>query len=382
MPLETKTFDQFVQDLATSWAAALNLTPSLKPGDPALAIFESATTQLQVIQSGLELVAAFARLSTSSGPDVDSFVEQFGFSRLGAQKATGIVVFGMRTGAPSRIVVPVGTVVETGAGDIQYVVVKDTSLFNWSEVDNAYVLPPGVPSMGAAVEAVEAGAASNVAARQLTKFTSSTAGPDEVANVDPITNGLDSESDDDCRSRFVEWVNSRHLGTPGAMRAAVRGLRAGTKCVVIENQDHNGNQRLGFALVVVDDGSGSPPQSLLDQATVVIDAVRPASIETRVIGPTVVDVEINLNVKVNNVDYLEADVTAAVQDAVVAYVDELEIGDTLYLSRLYEVALDAHEGVIAVEPNSVTVDEVEEDKEVLVTEVIQTVHEDVIVGVY
>src|SRR6185369_15863694 len=106
----------------------------------------------------------------------------------------------------------------------------------------------------------------------------------------------------------------------------------------------------GYVLVIMDDGTGNPPGELIAKAQVAVDRVRPAGVEVRVVGPTIVEVTVAMTIKVSP-DFETADVQSAVRSQIINYVNSLKMGETLYLSSLSQEALKV-EGVIAVRPNS------------------------------
>ena len=101
MPLITDTFDQFVANWVTSWAANMAVQPNLPVGDPALAVAEADAAQAVALQYIASQVVIFARASTATGVDLDSWMADFAFPRLPAVYATGVVQF--QSLAPSNM---------------------------------------------------------------------------------------------------------------------------------------------------------------------------------------------------------------------------------------------------------------------------------------
>lgn len=371
MPLNTKTHSELVTDQVAGWAAALKISPSLKPGDPARAIFETNATQQQAIQATIVAVFAFSRAATCNGADLDSFYNEFGFYRLPGEPASGEVTFSLNEVHDEEVIVPVGTIVQTVAGDILFEVVKDTGMAAWDPSRSAYVIPPDQLQINVRVVSTATGADQNVLANQLTVFTSSVSGPDKVTNLQPFTNGTDQEEDADYRVRFIPWINSRRLGTVDALISAVLELKTKVTVAVIENYDINGTPVKGLVTVIVDDGTGDPPQSLIDEAQAACEKVRAAGIQVRVYGPTKVMAVIGLTLTIDP-DFDDDEVKAAVKAAVINYVNTLKMGETLYLSSIIPV-VKAVEGVISIRPSSLVINSIEDDLEVESVEVIKTV---------
>src|SRR5260364_169397 len=75
-------------------------------------------------------VGSILRAATSTGADLDSWVEDYGLSRLPAVAATGYVTFSRFTPTQPALI-PVGAKVQTANGVQHYAVVKDTDHPAW-----------------------------------------------------------------------------------------------------------------------------------------------------------------------------------------------------------------------------------------------------------
>lgn len=126
------------------------------------------------------------------------------------------------------------------------------------------------------------------------------------------------------------------------MLAAVAGVRQGLLVLVQEN-----TPTVGQFVVVVDDGSGSPPAALLAAAWAAVDAVRPIGSVFTVRAPGLVPVAVSIGLTVT----AEADraaVAAGVSAAVTAMVRGLSIGAVLPVTRVAAVAYGASASVVNV----------------------------------
>src|SRR5882724_369590 len=127
--IQFKTLNQLVQlqlDFITA-NAPVALTKPLGPFITAVC-FATGLVAL-VLQRLVQLALVAARLSTATGTDVDSFVADFGVTRLAGNVASGPVTFSRFTPAPSTIVVPVGSIVQTSTSPaIQYQVVEPLAI--------------------------------------------------------------------------------------------------------------------------------------------------------------------------------------------------------------------------------------------------------------
>lgn len=362
MPLTTKSFDQLVSDLCNAWAAEISLSPALVAGDPVLAIMSAVGSQGLFLQFLVNLVYKFSRASTAEGTDLDSFMADFGFLRLAATNASGRVTLTTKVAKATNVLISVGKTVQVTGGAIKFDIVEDASLPAWSAEQNAYVLPAGTLSIDVAIKAQVAGSGSNVQATQINQIANAITGIDLVNNQQPFTNGLDAESDRDFRNRFILWINSLSKATKAAILSTVLNVQQGLNISLLENTDTAGNARNGFFTVVVDDGSGATPAPLLTSIFNAVDEVRGFTIQHGVLAAALVLVTIQLNIKVA-AGANAAATQQAVQTAILAYVNSLKIGETLYLHKVTQVAIDASPNVLSVQPNSQLIDALEADKQ-------------------
>lgn len=378
--LPQKTFQQLVADMVTAWSNQIGVVPTLNTGDALLAIFQSVSSQLDYLQSQVTLVNAVARAQTSSGADLDTWMAQFQFFREPATFAEGPVTFTKLVPATSQILIPAGTIVQTTGGAIQYVVIADTAQPTWSATYNAYVLAIGQSSLVASVQASVAGSGSNVSVGQLNQIASSLPGIDQVNNGAPISNGIDAQSDDAFRTAFISYLGSLAQGTYQAILTAAQSVQQGLQVDPIENIKPNGDAQLGAFTVFVDNGTGSPPSPLLDLIFTAVNAVRAFTVQPYVSGPGVVTGVIDLNVRLAS-GANSGVVTAAVQNAIIAYVNSLAIGGTLFISSLEGVALTTS-GVTAVQPDNTTINSAQADLIPTDIQAIRTASIHVSVGTY
>lgn len=293
----------------------------------------------------LQLLAA-TRASTAADADLDSWMADFGVSRLAAVAATGSVTFSRYT-PTNQTTIPVGTMVQTGDGTEVFAVTADTTNPAFNAGLNAYVVPAATASLTVPVQAQTPGAGGNVSASTITLLSQAVPGIDTVTNAAAFTNGLDQESDSALRVRFVNFINSLSKATKAAIGAAVLNVQQGLSYSITENFDYSGAANTGYFYVVVDDGSGSPSTNLLNSVSNAIDAVRPVGTAFAVFGPSVVTATVAMTIT-TDVGYTHSAVVSDVQAAIAAYINGLGIGATLRYTRLAQLAYDASPGVINV----------------------------------
>jgi len=148
------------------------------------------------------------------------------------------------------------------------------------------------------------------------------------------------------RTRFQEFLDTRSRATRRAIGYAVANVQQGLHYVVAENVDAAGNLHVGNFVVTVDDGSGAPSASLLASVGLAVEAVRPVGSTYSVQPPVVIEVDISVVIAIAP-DATQANITAAVGQAILSYVNALPIGAALPLSRIAQIAHDADPAVIS-----------------------------------
>lgn len=352
----------FLNTWVTTWAAQIGVTQNLQPGKATLAIAECTVSQVTVLQFLAGAVAAFSRAQTSTGADLDSFMAQFGFTREPAGAGIGTVVFSTAVPATQQIVIPVDTIVQTPGGQIQYKVIADNSNPSFNAGLNGYVIPIGQSSANVTVQATQAGTAFNVQNGQLTQILNTIFGISSVTNPSAIIDGTNIESDAAFRKRFVDWLNSLAKGTYQALLLALEDVAGLTKVALYENVKAIGSPPTSFIypntphqyppmgniVAIVSDGSNSPPGSLIQAAWNAVNVTRAFGIMFQVLPPQIVNLNINVAVRINgNAD--QATVYTNIQNAIIAYVQALPIGQTVSGAQLTSIALGADPAVLNVQ---------------------------------
>ena len=380
MALPSKTQAEFVSAIVANWATSLGFQPTLQDGDSLLALMQSIAAQLVFLQAQVQLVNALARAQTSTGADLDSFYAQFGFTRLPGQMAEGPVVFSNPAAASSQILIPVGTVEQTIGGAIQYQAIADTNQPTFNPTLNAYVLQVGQTSLTATAQALVSGSASNVAANQLAQIATPLPGINTVTNTEPIDNGADAESDTAFRARFVLFINSQSAATFAAISSAIQGVGQGIEYQLEENVDINGNPNPGEFVASIDNGTGSPPASLIAAVFAAVEAKRGFTIMPEVIPVATSTVTVGLAIRAA-AGYTLVAVQGAVANAVVAAINVLGIGAALSADIVVQAALSVA-GCASVQLSSVLLNGENADLPAVVFEAYRSNINAVAVGTY
>ncbi len=340
MQLRLQDFPALVAGAAASVQAASRTLLDLSVGSVLRAILEAHASVALWLQWLILQVQSMTRAATSEGADLDSWMADFAFARLPVVAAQGQVRFA-RFATTEAALVPVGTLVRTADAQQGFVVREDAGHPAWSAAQGGYVLGAGVGSVVVPVRAEAAGSAGNVLAGSISLIADALAGVDTVANDWPLLGGLDAESDAALRLRFRDYLASLSRATPVAVGHAVASLQQGVRWSIAEEIG------TGAFVVTVDDGSGAPPGALVDAAALAIEAVRPVGTSFSVRAPTVAAVTVSMTVAVAP-GAVAVEVQASVQQAVVAHLAGLGIGEVLPWSRLAQIAYGASHSMVNV----------------------------------
>lgn len=352
----TKTFAQIVSDFSAA-AQAQSATPlDFETGSVFLALAEATAGNADWLQKLFLFALIVERLATSQGSWVDTFTADFmpvvagtQSPRLPAAPASGQVTFSSNAFQSQRII-PVGALVATFDGSQVYKINADTtnSAYNATIIPGGgFVIPVGQQTLNVTATALTAGTAANVNANTITLIRSPIVGVDTVTNPAPLTTGMDQESDAALKVRFALFIASLSKATEGAIGFAITSIQQGLQYAIHESVDPNGATDYGSVVVYVDDGSGFPSATLVQEASTAVSAVRAAGTRPQVLGATALDVNITMTIKVA-VGYNVQTVTGSVSNAVGSFVNNTGLEKTLVWSELIHVAYNASPGVVNV----------------------------------
>ena len=132
-------------------------------GSVVRAIFEANASVALWIQWLILQVLQTTRASTSTGADLNSWMLDFGLSRLPAVPSTGIVTFS-RFVPNLTATIPVDSIVKTADGSLSFSVTEDDTFQFGNRASSGYVIPSGVASADLPVVCVTYGSIGNVLA--------------------------------------------------------------------------------------------------------------------------------------------------------------------------------------------------------------------------
>lgn len=338
MILNTQSFTTLVQNQAAAIQTKTAALVDFTVGSILRAVIEATSSVVLWLQGLILQVMALTRAATSNGLDLDSWMADWNFYRLGANGATGYETFSRFT-PTLQAVVPVGALVQSADGTQVFTVILDTTNANYNAALNGYVIAPGVTSVACLVQAAVASTQSNVLANTLTVLKTPIAGVDYVNNAGNFSGGSSPETDAAFRARFWLYIAALRGATKGAVAYAVAAMQVGLAYTLTENMTYGGVAQLGFFYVVVDDGTGSPPSSLVTNAYTAIDAIRPLTSTFATFAPTIVTANVSMTLT-TAAGFNHTTLTGVVGAAITVYINSNGLGNSLPYFRLAQIAMD------------------------------------------
>jgi uncharacterized phage protein gp47/JayE len=346
MNLPTRDFTDIVRDMSAAITASAGRLIDISVGSVLRAIIESNAAIVLWVQWLVLLTLQTTRAATSTAADLDSWMADFSLTRLPAMTASGVATFSRFSGiAPAYV--PIGTVIKTQDGSISFAITVDPSNPAWQPTLNAYYLAPGVMSINLPIVALIAGLLGNVLSNTITILASAVAGIDVINNLAATSGGEDPEIDAAFRVRFANFFAARSRATLDAVGYAISLVGPDLRYVIQENINAAGNFCSGNMLIVVDDGSGSLSQALLNSLSLAIEAVRPIGTTFSIQPPQIIYVQISLSVLLPTGLPITT-IQNQLQSAVETYVNNLPIGGTLSLTRISQLVYSTEPQVINV----------------------------------
>jgi phage-related baseplate assembly protein len=346
MNLPIRNFTDIVRDMSAGVTASAGRLIDISIGSVLRAIIEANAAVVLWIQWLVLLTLQTTRAATSSGSDLDSWMADFSLSRLPAASASGTATFSRFSGG-ATIFVATRTVIKTQDGSVSFAVTADPSNPAWQPILNAYCLAPGVMSLDLPITALISGQSGNVLASTVTVLASPVSGIDTINNAAPTSGGEDPESDPALRTRFANFFAARSRATLDAVGYAISLVGSDLGYVILENADATGNHRLGNMLIVVDDGTGSLTNTLLNSLALSIESVRPLGTTFSIQPPQIMPVLVVLSAQLPTT--LSATVTQnLLRTAIETYIINVPIGGTLSLTRISQLAYQTEPRIINI----------------------------------
>ena len=329
MQLSLQNFSTLVDSMASTVQGACSSLIDLTVGSVLRAILEASASVALWLQYLVLQVLTMTRLATSIGGDADSWVQDFGMTRLPATYASGSVMLSSFNPATQSATINDGATVRTSDGSQTFVV-----------VNGPYTRPAGTASVAVQVRATVPGTAGNVQSGVVNVLGTAISGIDTVSNPNAFTGGQPAETDAALRLRFVTYINTRAQATEQALVYAITSVQQNLTYSIQENVTAYGSPMPGHVHIIVDDGTGRPAAGLLAAVSAAVDGIRPIGTSISVVGPALLTVGISLTLTVDaSVDGQM--VRSNVNTALASYVNGLGVGQALRISRIPGLCYDA-----------------------------------------
>lgn len=347
MSVPSLSLSDFQSLFFTQYSAVAETPANTNEGSTVWALGNAVALLALNVQQELAYVQQLARLGTSvssdpdtNSPNVDTFVEPFGVSRIEATYASGAVTLTAPSPATAQILIPVGGLVATDAG-LTFAVIPDTTNNAYNATLGGYVMPVGSTSVNVSVQCSIAGSIGDVQPGQISSLANTVNSPPitgiaTVNNASAFTNGEGEESDTSLQARFQAQMSTGNVGTPNALVAAALAVAPGTAngAPGLTYSEGDGLNSSGTAtssvvsMYVNYAGTGTaPPGALVSQVTAAIRAKAAAGIVATAYAPTVIPVNsiatIHMPTNVNSIQVL-----TACQQAYASFINNLGLNPT------------------------------------------------------
>jgi uncharacterized phage protein gp47/JayE len=332
--LSLLNFAQLMSNMAAAVQGSASSLINLAVGSTLRALLEAFASVAMWLQWLIWLVLQQTRAATSTGTALDTWMADYGVTRLAGTQATGYVTVSRFTATTSALV-NVGATFITADGTQTFAVVANTMAAYWN--GSGYLIPAGTGSASIPVQAVNYGTGGNVNANTITQLGEAIPGIDTVNNTMPFTTGSPAETDAALRTRFQLYINTLSRATLQAIEYCLQNTPGVTGYVIVQNADQNGTYDPGSFYCVVDDGTGAPSSALITAALTSVSVYAGCGIRYSVVGPTIVTATISMAITVSSGATL-ATVESQVAASITSYVNTLSIGSPLPYSRLSALA--------------------------------------------
>ena len=258
--------------------------------------------------------------ATSEGEYLDQHAAQRNLTRKAATYATGKVWFYPDSDEHSDITIPAGTVVCTE---------NDARRFT---TDSDAVLLSSSSFIDVNVTAAAPGSAYNAAVSTVKVIVTPVIGIGRVNNLQRITGGSDTESDDMLRERINDSYRNISNGTNAAYYRSVAMSVDGVYSAGVVGCGRGA----GTVDVYVSGKGTTVPSGKLQEIQSLLSAARELNVDVRVFNASVVN--INLYIRLVVADGYDFNTVAdEVQSAVTEYINALGVGHDVLLSNIGEV---------------------------------------------
>lgn len=336
MSLSLRSFTTTVSTAVVTAQSSCTQLLDVSVGSPVRALMESVGGIGLWLQYLVLQILLRTRLATCTAEDCDSFVQDFGMSRLPGTASSGMVIMSSFSPAQQSAVVVPGTIVRTVSG-LSFVVVKEGMLSGWSETAGGYVRTAGMSNISVPVQCQSAGGIGNVPVGAICLMGTAISGIDTVTNPVAFLNGSDQETDAELRTRFPLWLAAKASASRAAVGNAILGVQTGLSYSLRDGLAADDTARSGYFTVVLNDGSGAPADQLLEQIYDAVNEVKALGVGFGVRAPSLLILNVSMTVVVPlSVGIQQA--TTAIQNAITQDIAGTTVGSGYAFSRLSYLA--------------------------------------------
>lgn len=345
---QIKDFSSIAASMINWCKAVTTKITDFNPGSVARTLIEAPAAEMdelyQNILIGLKEAIPVSVFST------------FGFDLIAATAASGVVRFSTSAPAVSAITIPVGTIVKVPNTTRTYA----TQAVGTIEIGQTYI--------DILVAAQAAGVAGNTDSSTITELSTPVTGVATVTNPAPLTNGREQETDDERRARFQAYISTLARGTKSAIVYGAKTAKLvdenglTTEYVahanIIEPYVDTPTEPIALVNLYIHNGSSATSNDLVNEAKKIIDGYttsagvavagwKAAGVKVVVAAAADLAVNITANLTVTS-GVVEADAIASAVEAVKAYVQGLDVGETVVRSELIAIIMRDVPGVYNV----------------------------------
>ena len=346
--LPLQTFDDLVSNQASAVLAQSTGLIDFQEGSVLRAMIESNAGNSIWIQGLISALLAVARLQTSSGNDVDTFINAFGYFRTQASPSSGSVTFSRTITTGTSSIPASNTIVSATVGKIQvqFTTTVDTTNPAYDPTTNSYLMAPTVSSVTVPVQCLTSGIIGNVLIGAINTINSPLTNVTGVTNSLAFINGVNIASDAQAKAGFVLYLAGLSKATYSAIASVVANSTGVTRYLIVENENESSQTQLGYFYVVIDNGSGTA-SGLVSNVLNAVNAVRGlaiiANVDAASANPISASPPISarFHVPSTTTTAQKTAITAAAQSSISSFLSTLPIGGTFYYNRLIQLLFDA-----------------------------------------
>jgi uncharacterized phage protein gp47/JayE len=338
MAFTFKEKDQMVTDIITRLQPLLPANTDFSSGTPLRNILESMMEEVDIQYWQLEQVYNSGHIDDAVDDDLDKLVAVLGVKRNPALPSLGLVTFARSTPADNDYVIPEGTQVET-LPDTQGNTIKFSTVGN-------FTLLTGQIQIDANVQCITPGITGNIPALTIKTINNPPLGIESVQNTQAMDGGTDIESNDALRDRTKHILDTSGLGTVDALLYKIK-LTPSVKEVTVRDMARG----IGTVDILVLTDVVPMTDTKKIELQNIIAATKAGGIDVALVEPVLISANIDVILTLAS-GYVVGDVLTGVNNAIINYVNLLEIGQSLIVNQLNKVILNSSPNIIDVKINT------------------------------